>query len=185
MISKHGNLLIGASVAFVAIAIIAMMYMRQWQRERVRIINGSIEKGIMMQMTVDEFEKYIGRYPLYAEFTNVYSFVSSFQQGVTMTNKVTPTFDNSGGWLYNEKSGEVSINSTQKYAIGFLSSVDLSKISFHSPAKITVERNGNLEVQNYSYLNQRLSACSPQIDDVIKSWAATNNIVFSNANIVH
>ena len=68
------------------VTITYMIYAQVWE-QHVRCLNGTIERGIMMQMTIDQFDKSIGRYPTYSEFTNVYSYISSFQQGVTMTNQ--------------------------------------------------------------------------------------------------
>jgi hypothetical protein len=127
----------------------------------------------MMQMTADEFERLMGRHPLYDEFTNVYSAISSFQQGVTKTNKVTQIFDNSGGWLYDAKIGKISINSGRKYAVGIWSWIELSKIDFRSKT-IEVAHNGKSDSMDYSYFNEHLNAYRPQIDDVITNWAATN-----------
>jgi len=57
--------MISVLVAFVVAAIVGLTYMQQWQQQQVRVVNGTIERGIMMQMTADEFERLMGRHPLY------------------------------------------------------------------------------------------------------------------------
>ena len=150
------------------------VYCQIWQ-QHLRFLRGTVERGIMMQMAIDEFDKQVGRYPAYSEFTNFYSFISSFQQGVTMTNKVTFAFDNSGGWFYNEKSGEISINSNGKYVVGFQSWVaDLSKINFRPQMKVETMHFGRLKTLDYSYLTERADAYKPDLVETIKNWVATN-----------
>lgn len=151
-----------------------MVYLKVWD-QHVRRLNGTIERGIMMQMTIDQFDKYMGRYPNYVEFTNVYSYVSSFQQGVTMTNRVTPSFDDLGGWFYREKSGEINIDSNEHYSIGFMSWVGLSEITFHSPTIVKVIHQGKTTLRDYSYLNQHLNVYMPDIAKTVKDWALTNH----------
>jgi hypothetical protein len=150
-----------------------MIYVQVWE-QHVRRLNGTIERGIMMQMTISQFENSVGRFPSYGEFTNVYSHISSFQQGVTMTNRVASVFDNLGGWYYCEKLGEISIDSDKKYSIGLMSWADLSGISFYSPTKIKVSRYGKLGTWDYSYLNQHLSVYAPDIAATVKMWVTTN-----------
>jgi hypothetical protein len=174
-------------VPLIGIGIVVFLDQAYWQKwqQHVRFLRGTVERGIMIQMTVDEFEKQVGRYPVYSEFTNVYSFIGSFQEGVTphTTNKVTSAFDNSDGWFYDEKSGEVRINYSGKYVIGFQSwVVDLSQIKFRPQTRIETMHFGRLKTLDYSYFNERVEACRPQIEEIVKNWAATNTVRISQTN---
>src|SRR4051812_48386393 len=98
-------------LALLAVGVVWLGLREQRLTENLRFLRGTIESGILMQMTIDEFHRQFGHAPSFTEFTNSYSFIGSFQQGVTMTNTITSTFNNSGGWFYDAKSGEICINS--------------------------------------------------------------------------
>jgi hypothetical protein len=162
-------------------------YWQKWQ-QHVRFLRGAVERGIMMQMAVDEFDKQVGRHPVYSEFTNVFNLIDSPKDTITpyRTNKVTSAFDNSGGWFYDEKIGEVRINYNGKYVVGFQSwVVDLSKINFRPQTKIETVHYGKPEILDYSYFNERVDACRPQIVEIVKNWAVTNKATIRSPNLAN
>ncbi len=152
-----------------------LVYWSKWQ-QNIYFFNGNMQRGSEMQLTVDEFERQIGRHPLYNEFTNVFGCIGSFQECITLTNRVTSAFDNLGGWFYDEKSGEVGINRNEKYVIGFQLQVDLSKIHFRPPTKVETIHFGKTELLDYTSFDERIDAERPQIGEIIKNWAITNGL---------
>jgi hypothetical protein len=177
MKDKLHHLLLLAVVGVGLFMLFNRLYARPWQQHERRL-GEAIQSGILMQMAIAEFDKQTGRHPAYAEFTNVFGFISSFQEGVTPggTNKVISAFDNSGGWFYDEKSGEVRINRNGRYVIGFQTWVDPAQINFRPPTKVEAVHLGRPKILDYGYFNKRLDSGGPQIAEIVRKWAATNTV---------
>jgi hypothetical protein len=170
---------------------VALISWLVWVRARydyqqyMLFLRGTVRSGVMMQATINEYRRQVGRYPTYSEFTNIYNNIDSFRESITphMTNRVVPVLDNLDGWFYNEKTGEVKINYNGKYTIGFRSwIVDVSKINFSSPTKVEMMQFGKTKILDFSCFNQLAEACLPQTEGIISNWVATNIITTSAAN---
>lgn len=75
---------------------------------------------------------------------------------------------------YNEKSGEVRINSRRTYYVGLASRINLFNTHFRRPTKVDVTHFGRIEIWDYPWANDRVDLEKPQIIQVITNWYATN-----------
>ncbi len=157
------------------------VYLQKWRQHELAL-GQAMQSGILMQMAIDEFGKQVGRHPDYGEFTNVFGLIGSFHESVTpdRTNDVTETFDNSGGWFYDEKPGEIRLNCSNRYVIGLQTWVDPSKISFRAPASVEAVRFGRSKILDYSTFNQRLGSGGPQMADIIRKWVIANKAIVTS-----
>jgi hypothetical protein len=147
-------------------------------QQRLLFVRGTVRSGIMMQTEVDEFIRQFNRCPTYIEFTNFFGLIENHRENVTpyKSNRVSSKYDNSGGWFYDDKSGEIRINYKGNYKISFGMQVDVEKINFRPPTKVEAVRFGNSEWLDYSEINAVIDAARPQIGEIIKNWAVTNMV---------
>lgn len=130
---------------------------------------GNAEFGIEIQARVDDFKELFGRYPTSDELTKVL-VMTLYEEPLILTSNL----DNSGRWYYNEKSGEIRINSRRTYYVGLASRINLFNTDFHRPTKIDVTHFGKMETWDYTWANDRVDLDKPQIIQVITNWYATN-----------
>jgi len=130
---------------------------------------GNVYFGIEIQALVDDFKEQFGRYPTSDELTNLL-VMTVYVQPLTLTSEL----DNSGRWYYNEKSGEVRVNSRRTYYVGLASRINLFNTHFRRPTKVDVTHFGKIETWDYTWANDRVDLEKPQIIQVITNWYTTN-----------
>lgn len=130
---------------------------------------GNVYFGIEIQALVDDFKEQFGRYPTPDELTNLL-VMTIYVQSLTLTSNL----DNSGQWYYNEKSGEVRINSRRTYYVGLASRINLFNTYFRRPTKVDATHFGKIETLDYTWANDRVNLEKPQINQVITNLYTTN-----------
>jgi hypothetical protein len=177
MTSKQAVTFISLCAVVVALVIVWQYWTWRWGQNVVDL-NGTVQAGVQMQLVADDFNDQIGHYPTHDELLHVLLNISTFKEGVSpyQTNTIVQVLDNTGGWVYNTTNGEVRINYSGIYEIGFNSWVKVAQMRFHLPVKIEVFRHGRPEVLDYSSLGNWSNSEQPEILQIITNWASTNLI---------
>jgi hypothetical protein len=170
-------------VVIIATFVAYWKYIWRWEENRLNL-EGELNLSIQMQMLVDDFNEQSSHFPTLNELTHLLPYINtSFNDNTVRyytneipynTYKIAPAFDNSGGWFYDEKVGEVRINYSGQYYVGIGKWVDLSKIDFRRQTRVEVNCFGRPQILDYTWLNKRLDTIKPQIAKIITTWAATN-----------
>jgi hypothetical protein len=149
-------------IAFVAYQVIAYYYAQQHCDAE-----GDVCYGIQVQMVTDMFHAQFGRYPTIGELTNLLEITVEAMPFTTNRNS-------SARWFYDEKSGEISVNTSGKYRVGPYSVMDLSDTHFRHPTEVREIRFGRVETLDYSWANIRFNNERPEITEVMTNWYTTN-----------
>jgi hypothetical protein len=130
---------------------------------------GNVRFGVHLQALVDDFKHQFGRFPTPNELTNLFT-MAVYGGPLALSSQL----DNSGRWYYDEKSGEVRINSRRIYYIGLASRINLFDTTFRRPTKVAVSHFGKIETWDYTRLNDLVDLEMPQISQILTNWYATN-----------
>jgi hypothetical protein len=130
---------------------------------------GNLRFGIELQVFVDDFKEQFGRYPTPNELTNL--FTTFVWEGPL---RLSSQPDNSGRWYYDEKSGEVRVNSRRIYYIGLASRINLFGTRFRRPTKVDISHFGKKETLDYTWENDRVNLEIPEMTQSLTNWNATN-----------
>lgn len=139
---------------------------------------GDVCYGIQIQMVADIFKEKYSRYPTPAEFADLLNL--TFASATIVTNRGGPA-----RWCYDEKSGEISLNTSGKYRTGPCTVMDLSETRFRRPTMVREIHFDRTEPMDYSWANTRFDKEIPEIFEVITNWYMTNRYVMATEGIKH
>ena len=124
----------------------------------------TLQNGYALQGFINDYYLYHGYFPTYSEFTILAYDIGAVSEQTTDkgVRTINPIFTNEGGWVYNEKTGEIHINNNRRLFL------DTFKENWIIPSNIKFYTNINLSVSHVStnILHQKIVG----VLNETKSW---------------